>query len=159
MSTMTAADGISFDLERSDTPDAVAMQEAFFGELRARYPERDDASPPPVDPDALVPPQGAWVVVRRDGVPVGCAGLKRLDAETGEIKRVYLAPAARGGGLARRLMGHMEDVARGLGCRRLRLDTGSAQPEAHRLYTSLGYREIDDYNGNGLASFWFERGL
>jgi GNAT superfamily N-acetyltransferase len=154
-----ADDGISFDLERSDTPDATAVQEAFFAELRRRYPERADASPPPVDPEALVPPHGAWVVVRRDGVPVGCAGLKRLDDETGEIKRVYLAPEARGGGLARRLMTHMEDLARSLGYRTLRLDTGSAQPEAHRLYSSLGYREIDDYNGNGLASFWFERAL
>jgi GNAT superfamily N-acetyltransferase len=153
------ADGISFDLERSDSPDATAMQEAFFGELRRRYPALDDASPPPVDPDQLVPPHGAWVVVRRDGVPVGCAGIKRLDDETGEVKRVYLAPEARGGGLARRLMAHLEDRARELGYRVLRLDTGSAQPEAYRLYTSLGYREIDDYNGNGLASFWFERAL
>jgi GNAT superfamily N-acetyltransferase len=153
------ADGISFDLERADSPDAVAMQEAFFAELRRRYPEREDASPPPVDPDQLVPPRGAWIVVRRDGVPVGCAGIKPLDDEAGEIKRVYLAPEARGGGLARRLMAHLEDRARGLGYRILRLDTGSAQPEAYRLYTSLGYREIDDYNQNGLASHWFERAL
>jgi GNAT superfamily N-acetyltransferase len=155
-------DGVTFDLERSDTPDAVAMQDAFVGEIAVRYPQRGGQpgqTVPPVDPEAMVPPDGAWIVLRRDGRPVGCGGLRRIDAETCEIKRVYLAPEARGSGLSRRLMAHLHERALGLGYRVVRLDTGSAQPEAYRLYSALGYREIEDYNGNGLASFWFEREL
>jgi GNAT superfamily N-acetyltransferase len=78
---------------------------------------------------------------------------------TGEVKRVYLAPDARGRGRGRALMEALEEEARGLGLERLRLDTGDQQPEALGLFRNLGFREIDDYNGNPFASYWMEKAL
>lgn len=152
-------DGVTLELEPADGPGGTAAQEGFLAEIARRYADRGGATPPPVDAAELAPPHGAWIVVRRDGEALGCGGLKRLDDETCEIKRVYLDERLRGLGLSRRLMERLHDEARALGYRRVRLDTGSAQPEAKGLYTALGYHEIDDYNGNAMASFWFEREL
>ena len=94
-----------------------------------------------------------------DGEPAGCGGLKRLDAETGEVKRLYVAPEFRGRQLSRRLLAALEDGARELGYGLVRLDTGERQPEALALFRSSGYREIPDYNGNRWARYWFEKRL
>jgi GNAT superfamily N-acetyltransferase len=107
----------------------------------------------------MSPPTGAFLLVRADGANIGCGGLKRLDDETCEIKRMYLEPAWRGRGLSRRLLAALEDRARELGYRRARLDTGDRQPSAKRLYEGAGYRHIDDYNDNRVARYWFEREL
>jgi drug/metabolite transporter (DMT)-like permease len=72
---------------------------------------------------------------------------------------MYVAPEARGRGIGRRLLERLEDEARVLGYKRLRLDTGAQLNEAQELYRSAGYREIDDYNGNSAASHWFEKQL
>ena len=104
-------------------------------------------------------PDGAFVVVVADGREVACGGLKRLDDETCEIKRMYVLPEARGRGFSARLLEALEDHARQLGYARARLDTGDRQPAAEHLYDSWGYLPIADYNGNTAASFWFERDL
>jgi GNAT superfamily N-acetyltransferase len=105
------------------------------------------------------PPAGAFLLVRAGAEPIGCGGLKRLDDETCEIKRMYLEPAWRGRGLSRGLLEALEKRARELGYTRARLDTGDRQPSARRLYETAGYREIPDYNANPLARLWFEREL
>ena len=145
--------------EASDTPASVALQEAFFEYIRRHYPGWEPHMIPSADPDELTPPAGAWVVGYLDGEPVGCAGVKRLDAVTGEVKRVYLAGSARGRGRGRALMEALEEEARALGLERLRLDTGDQQPEALGLFRGLGFREIEDYNGNPFASYWMEKAL
>lgn len=63
----------------------------------------------------------------------------------GEIKRMYVRPEHRGRGVARRLIGSAEAVARHRGATALRLATGVRQPEAVSLYESLGYRPIPAY--------------
>jgi GNAT superfamily N-acetyltransferase len=110
-------------------------------------------------PGEMSPPDGAFLVISAGGEPIGCGGLKRLDADTCEIKRMYIAPAWRGRGLSRALLDALEGSARELGFAISRLDTGDRQPSARRLYLGAGYREIPDYNGNPLARFWFERAL
>ena len=105
------------------------------------------------------PPAGHFVVARLDDAAVGCGALKRLDAATGEVKRVWVADEARGLGVASRIMEKLEGLARDSGFAVLKLDTNRALPEAHALYRKLGYRETARYNDNPYADFWFEKVL
>lgn len=73
-----------------------------------------------------------------------------------ELKRMWLRPACRGRGLARRLMDRVLEEARGLGGRVLRLDSERRLEAAVRLYRSYGFEEIPDYNRNPLAELWME---
>jgi putative acetyltransferase len=86
--------------------------------------------------------QGVLLVARVDGEPVGCGAVRRLGPATGEIKRMYVAPAARGGGIGARILAELERHARELGIRRLLLETGERQAEAVRLYERAGYARV-----------------
>jgi GNAT superfamily N-acetyltransferase len=90
---------------------------------------------------------------------VGCGGIKQLDDETAELKRIYMSEAARGQGLGRRLLQRLEALARELGYERVRLDTGDLQPEALALFRSAGYVDIPDYNDNTWATYWMQKQL
>ena len=107
----------------------------------------------------LSPPGGAFIVGWAGGEPLCCDGVKRLDHRACEIKRMYVVPEQRGRGVAPRLLHELEDRARALGYERARLDTGPQQPWAQRLYESEGYRSIEDFNANPVASFWGEKPL
>ena len=72
---------------------------------------------------------------------------------------MYVVPAARRRGHARRLLSALEEDARRIGLRRVRLDTNAQQPEAVALYHACGYAEIADYNGSPTATHWFEKEL
>ena len=87
------------------------------------------------------------------------AGLKRLDDEACEIKRMYVVPEARGRGHASRLLQALEDEARRLGYAIARLDTGVHQPAAQAMYERAGYPPIGNFNANPFASFWGEKAL
>ena len=89
---------------------------------------------------------------------LGCGAIK-LFKEYAEIKRVYVAPEARGTGVARALLNRLEQIARNIGYDRLRLDTGPEQPASVALFTSIGYEQIPDYNGNPVGAYWFEKRL
>ena len=99
--------------------------------------------------DASVsPPLGTFLVAWLDGEAVGCGGLR--PAPTGEpgvaeIKRMYVTPAARGGGVSRALLAGLEGAAADLGYRRVILETGTRQQEAMALYESAGYEPIANY--------------
>ena len=146
-------------LEASDSAVSEALQRAYFADIAARYPGWSPDLIPSADPAEVAAPVGAWVVAYLDGEPVGCGGVKRLDAGAAELKRIYLAASARGHGLGRRLLAQLEQHARELGYDRLRLDTGDRQPEAFGLFRSAGYVEIADYNGNTWATYWMEKRL
>lgn len=150
---------ITIVLEPSDSPASAELQRAYFADIAGRYPGWSPDLIPSADPDEVTPPVGAWVVAYLGDVPVGCGGVKRLDGETVELKRIYLAESARGHGLGRRLLQQLEDHALDFGYRRVRLDTGDRQPEALTLFRSAGYVEIDDYNGNTWATYWMEKAL
>jgi GNAT superfamily N-acetyltransferase len=122
--------------------DATELIEEVQQEYVARYGGRDET---PTAPDEFAPPAGAFVVVRVDGVPIGCAGLRRHDDEVVEIKRMYIRGAHRRHGHGRRLLVTLEERARALGYRRVILETGTAQPEALALYTGAGYTPIPPY--------------
>jgi GNAT superfamily N-acetyltransferase len=90
---------------------------------------------------------------------VCCGGIKRLDDQACEIKRMYVAPQARGQGVARALLGALEQVARDLGYVIVRLDTGPRQAHALALYRSAGYSEIPNFNANPAALYFGEKPL
>lgn len=95
--------------------------------------------------EELLPPSGRLVIVYDHGDPVACGAIRRRDAETAEIKRMYVRPLARGRGLARLVLGELESTAIRLGYRALVLETGSRQPEAIALYESDGYTIIPNF--------------
>jgi GNAT superfamily N-acetyltransferase len=121
------------------------------------YPEWTPNVPPRMTGRDVEPPGGRWLVAYRGARPVGCAGLKRLDDQAAEIKRVYVVPEARGTGVAQALLLRIEHVARAAGYATVRLDTGARQPASVALFTSAGYEPIEDYNGNPVAAHWFEK--
>jgi GNAT superfamily N-acetyltransferase len=138
----------------------AGLLRAMGDEIAALYPIRLDApGMPSATPAELAPPSGVFLLGWRDGVAVCCGGLKRLPDGACEIKRMYVAPEARRQGVARALLGALEDAARELGYAIARLDTGPKQPHAQALYESAGYRPIGNFNANPVASFWGEKGL
>jgi GNAT superfamily N-acetyltransferase len=111
-------------------------------ELVRRYGGPDAT---PVDPAQFAPPDGAFLVLVVEGTPVACAGLRRSDDVSGELKRMYVRAQHRGRGYARLVMAAVEDRARAIGYMRLLLETGTAQPEAMALYESAGYERITGF--------------
>lgn len=140
--------------------EARACIDAYVQELEQRLGMAfDPTRGPTARADELTPPNGVFLLARLDAAPVGCIGLKVIGAGVGEIKRMWVDPACRGLGVARRLLAAAETHAAGMALRRLRLDTSNRQEEALNLYRRSGYREIAAYNDNPYASHWFEKRL
>lgn len=128
----------------------------FVDAVQAFYVERYGAADrTPVRPEEFAPPRGLFLLGRVDGVAVGCGGWRRHDATTieaadratlhpgdAEIKRMWVDPAHRRLGIARRLLAELEATAASAGCRRTVLESGVHQPEALALYRRAGYRPI-----------------
>ena len=111
------------------------------------------------DAELLVPPRGAFIVAFGDGEPVACGGIQRIGDGVGEIKRTWVHDDWRGAGLGSRLVRRLEDVARSLGYRIVRLDTNAALKEAIGMYERTGYVPIARYNDNPFATHFFEKTL
>ena len=148
---------LTFDSRSVDDSDADRLLSGFQADIASLYEGWTPDSGPSADPADFAPPGGDFLVVSLDGEAVACGGLKRLDSASVEVKRLYVAHEARRGGVARALMGALEQRARELGYERVRLDTGAEQPGALALFRSLGYTEIEDYNGNPWAAYWLEK--
>lgn len=144
---------------RADSEAGVRLLADYAAEMARRTPTYDADRGSSADPDELSSPGGCFLVALSDGDPIGCVGLKRLDGSTAEVKRMYVAPRARGYGVARTLLTAVESEARTMRYARVRLDTGPDQPEALALYRAAGYREIVDYNANPNAAYWLEKDL
>jgi GNAT superfamily N-acetyltransferase len=151
-----------FEVALSDphAPEALALVGAMEQEIEETYADRSGSvHTVGATPEEMSPPDGAFVIIRSEGRAVGGGGLKRLDAEACEIKRMYLVPQVRGQGLSRVLLTALEDRARELGYSIARLDTADRQVAAQRLYEGAGYRSIPKYNANDLATLWYEKEL
>jgi GNAT superfamily N-acetyltransferase len=93
----------------------------------------------------LRPPDGAFLVAWLEDRAVGCGAVRRIDASGGEVKRMYTVPEARRRGVSRAVLRALEDEARRLGYRWLRLETGLRQHEAVALYHSAGWQPTEPY--------------
>ncbi len=137
---------------RDDADVAAASQLAreFFGYMRATYPERAaliDAYLVEQDfegqlarfRDHFNPPAGECLLARLDGIPAGVVMLKPYAGAISELNRMYVARAARGRGIGRRLCEALLASARALGYRVVRLDALNERVEALPLYRALGF--------------------
>jgi ribosomal protein S18 acetylase RimI-like enzyme len=129
-------------------PDAVRLIDEVQAEYVVRYGGPDET---PLEPSMFEPPEGEFFVGYLEGRPVATGAWRRIGVEafgtteTAEIKRMYVAPSARGVGLARRMLAHLEDSAGAAGARAVVLETGLAQPEAIALYESSGFVPVPPF--------------
>ncbi len=141
--------------------EGAQLEAAMREEMRVLYAGLDLHGPdmPKAGPAELGPPSGAFIVGYEQDLAVCCGGVKRLDAEACEIKRMYVIPPARGRGVAWELLAALEDRARALGYGIARLDTGPKQQSAQRMYERAGYLPIANFNANPMATFFGEKRL
>jgi GNAT superfamily N-acetyltransferase len=138
-----------------DSPEAFVL----LAEVQQVYVERyGGPDNTPLHADDFAAPTGAFMIAVLDGELVGCAGLRRYDADTVELKRMYVRTPYRRRGLGRRLLFEVEDRARQLGYRRMILETGTKQPEAVSLYQAHRYVPTENYgfhrDSPGARSFF-----
>lgn len=140
-----------------DDAASVALRTAQQAEIQARYGGPSEPGPIPTGLD--VP--SFFVAFDDDGTPLGCGGLRRLDDEHAEIKRMFVHPDHRGSGVSTALLQQLERVALASGWSRLVLETGTLQPDAMRFYTREGYTRIPNfgYYADSEDSVCFEKVL
>jgi DNA-binding MarR family transcriptional regulator/GNAT superfamily N-acetyltransferase len=140
--------------------DARWCIEQYFAELNQRFEVGFDPTRGiQAHPHELTPPNGLLLVARLREEPVGCGALKLHANAPGEIKRMWVAPRARGLGLGRRLLHELERAAREVGVTVLHLETNGTLHEAIHLYQRSGYQEVDAFNDEPYAHHWFEKHL
>ncbi|MRW91329.1 GNAT family N-acetyltransferase [Duganella sp. FT80W] len=128
--------------ETPDQPEVHALISELDAYLLALYPAESVYA---LDVSALLQPQVRFAVARdAAGAAIGC-GAVLLTPEFAEIKRMYVRPAARGAGIARKLMGLLEQTAREAGSPALVLETGPDNPEALALYMRHGFERCGPY--------------
>jgi GNAT superfamily N-acetyltransferase len=149
---------------RREPPTGEASR-ALFAEYMALVRDRlgDEFTPTEAifaTEDAFDGPGGAWVVVYEDERPVACGGLRPLQRDVAEIKRMFVTAPARRRGRGRILLGELERLARDAGYQRVRLYTTKVLREARALYEVTGYRPIDATAVDDRADdIWLEKRL
>lgn len=101
-------------------------------------------------PGKYAPPDGRLFLACCDGKPIGCIALRRFNADSSELKRLYVQPDHRGHGVARALGAAAIEAARAIGYRRVVLDTLDRMTAARALYAAAGFREIPAYYPNPI---------
>jgi DNA-binding MarR family transcriptional regulator/GNAT superfamily N-acetyltransferase len=151
---------VTVDAEHPASAAARFCIESYFAELDTRFDAGFDPEQSiPADVDELTEPAGLLLVGRLRGQPIGCGALKLHGREPAEIKRMWVAPSARGLGVGRRILGELEERARRRGVGLLRLETNKTLMEAAALYRSAGYVEVEAFNDEPYAHHWFEKRL
>lgn len=127
--------------EAADTAEAVAL-------LKARDAESDEIYPPSsqfqIPIDKHVDERILFLVARENGVAIGCGALQLHDG-FGELKSIYVTPAARGQKVGGQIVQALESIAHGVAISELKLETGTERPAAIRMYERLGYRRCSRF--------------
>ncbi|GAB17860.1 putative acetyltransferase [Gordonia effusa NBRC 100432] len=147
---------ITVETRPVDDAGARTCLASYIAELRQRFPGGFDTNVSPTD---LTPPQGMLFVAHVDDEARGIVGVRFIDDDSAEIKRMWVDPRARGIGLARRLLSAAEDYVAASGRTSVLLDTHASLTEAIALYRSSGYAQTTPYNDNPYAELWFRKTL
>jgi len=154
-----SAMAFEFRRGRSDESPGRELMGELIALLNGQYPGRAAKPGSVTTPDEMVAPGGAFLVGYEDERPIAIGGVRRLDDETCEIKRMYVVSDARSRGAGRALLAALEATARELGYARVRLDAGPAQEHSRELFAKTGYVEIAKYNDNHIAVYFAEKQL
>jgi len=143
------------------SPDAARLIAALNAELTTTFPE-PGATHFSLGDGQVAAGDGAFLVAYIDDVPVGCGAVRRLDATTAEIKRMYVDPSVRGRGIGRALVEALEREARLVGVTTIVLETGTRLASAIKLYVATGYARIPlfgEYLSSPNTSLCFGKSL
>jgi GNAT superfamily N-acetyltransferase len=150
---------IEFRAARSDEPPGRELLLELNELLNAQYPGRVRKPGSVTTPDEMGPPGGVFLVGYEGERAVAVGGVRRLSDGIGEIKRMYVVPAARSRGVGRALLVALEEACRELGYDRVRLDAGPAQEHSKSLFERTGYVQTPKYNDNHIADYFAEKDL
>jgi GNAT superfamily N-acetyltransferase len=133
---------ITITAESPDSIDASALVAELDAELEPLYARESRHG---FSVEKLLAERVAFVVLRMDGVPAGCGGIKLVDGDYAELKRMYVRPRFRGLGLSKRMLEHLSAYAQQQGISVLRLETGVHQHAAIGLYERSGFVPIPPF--------------
>lgn len=107
------------------------------------------------------PPEGALFLIYADSdQPIGCFALRKLGAQTCELKRMFLDKNQRGKGIGKQMMDEALLEARRLDYSKIRLDSIKSMKAAISLYKAFGFKEIEAYRHNPFDdAIYFEKDL
>src|SRR5215467_3009805 len=144
-------------MESPDTADAIGLIAELEAVLGPLYPSESRHG---YSVEKLLAQGVAFFLLRADGVPAGCGGVQLMDAEYGEIKRMYVRQQFRGSGFAKLILRHLADYTRSHKIRLLRLETGIYQQEAIGLYEADGFYRVPPfgpYTDDPLSLYYEKR--
>ncbi|HEY7850349.1 MAG TPA: GNAT family N-acetyltransferase [Ktedonobacterales bacterium] len=144
-------------LERPDTADAQLLIAELEAQLEPLYPRESRHG---LSVEQLMAEDVAFFLLRWDGAPASCGGVRLFGGDYGEVKRMYVRPQFRGLGFGKQMLNHLADYTRARGVDLLRLETGIHQAEAIGLYERMGFRQIPPfgaYTDDPLSLFYEKR--
>ena len=141
----SGVDGLIIKEESIESSGALSVVYAASDELIRRYGGQGDEH---LTFDELKSPNGFFLVARVEGHLVGGVGVRSISNPSqhlGEVKRLWVRPDLRRGGIAKSLMNEIEMHAKRKGYARLFLETGPAQPEAIAFYGATGWFSVNEF--------------
>jgi len=128
--------------EHPASPEAIALIMELDAHLEQLYPSESRHG---FSVQRLIADSVAFYLIRDNGIPAGCGGIKLFGTEFGELKRMYVRPQFRGRGFGKLMLNHLTDYARSQGVKVLRLETGIHQTAAIGLYEQMGFERIPPF--------------
>lgn len=159
MSDETTIPDIAIEVVDPRDPEAETLLDAYLAEIVATF-GYDDTRGSSTNAEQFIEPNGSLLIVRNEtGEGVGVGGIRLLDSDTAEIKRMFLRSSMRGRGAGWKLLQALEAKAVELGATRGVLDTNETLTSALALYHAAGWQEVPAYNDNLEATHWFSKDL